>query len=155
MTRKAQKATSAGTDAEASTARKTVAIVAPKGLTTQQQDDFEALTATRTVREAATLLGCHASTLYRRLQDHALSDALRDARHQMLRRGIHSLHAAVEEAAICLRTIIADPRAKTGHRVAACRVALSYGFDGLTVDRLESQVELLEQQAKTINENDW
>ncbi len=126
-----------------------------ESLTPQQQEDLSALLAAPSVAKAAEALGIHESTLYRRLREPALATQLRQARHEMLRRGIHLLQQAAEIGARTLQEVMLDADASPTARVSAARAAISLAFDGLTIDTLEQRVEELEAAARHIQETSW
>lgn len=106
----------------------------------------QALACGATVEAAARQFGLHRRTVFRRLEDPAFRDRVRDTRDAMVRRTSGLLTAAAAEA---VRTLLALQRESVppATRLGAARAVIELGIKVRELSELEDRVAQLERAA--------
>jgi hypothetical protein len=110
---------------------------------TEQQMVFDAVCAASTKEEAANALGISRATLYRRLQEVEIKEALQHARSVALQEATASLQKLANEAAITLSVIMQCKEAPYSSRVAAASKLLDLAYRSYELEEVAGQIEEL------------
>jgi hypothetical protein len=116
---------------------------AERELTARQQRVIAALLASRSITEAANVVGVNERTVRRWLEQPPFRDALHEAQRAVLRNALGRLQAMTMRAADTLESLLSAQSEPV--RVAAAKEILLRAVDATAIVELEERVERLER----------
>ena len=112
----------------------------------EQQLIFDAVAAADTKEDAARALGISRATLYRRLNEAEIQEALNHARTVALKEATHSLQKLANDAAVTLSVIMGSKEAPYSSRVAAASKLLDLAYRSYELESVAGEIEELKRE---------
>ena len=113
----------------------------------KKEEAIAALLSSKSVEDAARVVGVNANTLLRWLAVPEFRDAYRKARREAVQQSVARLQQATGAAAITVLKLMTDPGAPHAVRLRAAECVFDRAIQGIEIEEIEARVAALEDAA--------
>jgi len=117
----------------------------------KQEEAIAALLSSKSVEDAARVIGVNANTLLRWLEVPEFRDAYRKARREAVHQSVARMQQATGAAAITVLKLMTDTNVPPAVRLRAAECVFDHAIQGIELEDIEARLVALEQAATAGN----